>query len=516
MISTGVQLALWLAGAAVLVSLASWLGFRSYRRFAIASRGAVMMALAPGGSATPLDALLDPLEAAHPGQTGLANLLINQDAFAARAVSAAAAGRSLDLMSYIWSTDITGWLLIADLLAAADRGVRVRLLLDDVNVQGFDPAFLALNQHPNVEVRLFNPIRNRGHVIRRTLEMLLGLSRFNRRMHGKMWLADGRVAITGGRNVGDTYFGATAGGKRMSRDADVIVVGPTVAELAAVFDSYWNLGLALPILTLWPKFKMNMRRFRARLQKHCLSADAQAYLTQAVAGRDAATLIAARLRWTDKVEVLADPPEKAYGERPKPWMAESMATVLGRAQQEVQLVTPYFVPGKRGLQVLADLARRGVRVHVVTNALSATDMVLVHGAYRYYRLPLLQAGAQVHEFSPLEDARGKRDVIHTKVFVIDAVQAVVGSLNFDMRSAFMNTELGVRFEQPDLVAELRAMMAEMSAPDQSYAVTVEGRALRWAVQRPGLPAVMAVEPDAPKRLRAVSWVVGHLPIQAYL
>lgn len=516
MISTGVQALIWVVVISVLVTLASWLGYRSYRRFAAASRGAVTLALAPTDPKTALDLLLAPQEALHPGTTGLANLLHNHDAFAARAFSAAKAGRSLDLMYYIWSTDITGWLLIADLLAAADRGVRIRLLLDDVNVQGFDPAFLALNQHSNIEVRLFNPTRNRGHVIRRTVEMLLGLARFNRRMHGKLWIADGRLAITGGRNIGDTYFGAKGSGRRTSRDADVMLVGGRVAELAAVFDGYWNLGLALPILTLWPKFKVNMRRFRRRLERHILSPEAQDFLSEALAVRNTADLLTAKLRWTDQVEVLSDPPEKAYGARPKPWMSDAIATVLSNAEHEVQLVTPYLVPGKLGEKGLAALGARGVQLSIVTNALSATDMVWVHGAYRFYRVPLLASGAHIHEFSPLVPATAKRDVIHSKVFVIDGREAIVSSLNFDLRSAFMNTELGVRFAQPELVAELQAMFADLCTPAQSYGVTLEGQALRWHLNRPGLPPVMLVEPEAPARLRALSWVLGHLPIQSYL
>ena len=175
MILTGVKLLAWLLALVALIALASWSAYRSYRRFARQARGPGSTALRFGAPPTPLDRLLAPVEAAHPGQSGLANLLDNAEAFAARALSAQAAGRSLDLMYYIWRTDLTGWLLLADLMAAAERGVRIRLLLDDVNVQGVDPAFLALNQHPNIAVRLFNPTRNRGNVIRRVLEMLLGM-----------------------------------------------------------------------------------------------------------------------------------------------------------------------------------------------------------------------------------------------------------------------------------------------------------------------------------------------------
>ena len=197
MISTVLNFAFWIIVAVTLVAVASWLAHRSYRRFLQKSQGPDSTALPCAAPATPLDDLIAPFEVEHPEESGLTLLLDNVDAFAARMQSATQAGRSLDLMYYIWKTDTAGWLLIDTLVAAADRGVRVRLLLDDVNVQGFDRTFLAMSQHPLIEVRLFNPTRNRGQAVRRIAEMLLGLARFNRRMHGKMWVADGRLAIIG-------------------------------------------------------------------------------------------------------------------------------------------------------------------------------------------------------------------------------------------------------------------------------------------------------------------------------
>ena len=370
------------------------------------------------------------------------------------------------------------------------------LRLDDVNVQGFDPAFLALTGHPMIEVRLFNPTRNRGHVVRRTVEMLLGLARFNRRMHGKLWIADGRLAIIGGRNIGDTYFGALEGGSRNSVDADMLLVGPKVTEVSALFDSYWNLGLAMPILALWPGFKMNLTKFCTRMACEVLTPPSRRYRAQTLDGRTAEAVLAGRLYWT--------------------WMSTAIADILLRAQTEVRLITPYFVPGRAGIAGLTGLAERGVRVCLLTNALSATDMRLVYGACRRYRGALLGAGAVIHEFSPIPKKGRKRDVLHSKVFVIDGRQAIVGSLNFDLRSAFTNTELGLLFEHPALVADITGMIDTLSAPDQAYAVSRQQHALHWAVARPGLPAVMLVEPEASRPQRAISWLVGRLPIQAYL
>ena len=516
MTAMAVQVLLWTVVSAGAISIASYLAHRSYRRFLRKARRHESKSLGRGEVPTKLDMLFDPLEAQNRGQSGLATLLDNSDAFAARALSAAQAGRSLDLMYYIWRTDVTGWLLLDALVAAADRGVRIRLLLDDVNVQGFDPAFLALTGHPLIEVRLFNPTRNRGHVIRRTIEMLLGLARFNRRMHGKLWIADSRLAIIGGRNIGDTYFSAHDANTRHSIDADMLLVGDKVDAVAALFDSYWNLGLSMPILALWPGFKLNRAAFRNRLARHVGSVASCRCLAHTLGGRTAEAVLTGRLHWTDKVQLLADPPDKAYGNHSAPWMSTAIAAILTNAQTEVRLITPYFVPGRAGIEGLTGLAARRVKVSLLTNALSATDMLLVYGAYRRYRGALLAAGAVIHEFSPAPMPGRKRDMLHSKVFVIDGRQAIVGSLNFDLRSAFTNTELGLLFEQPELVAEIAQMIDSLSAPDQAYAVTRPDHALQWAVSRPGLPAVMRVEPEASAPQRAISWLVGLLPIQAYL
>lgn len=515
MIHHGTLLVVWIIGFATLIAFASWLAHRSYRRFLQKARGPASTALPVAGQPTPLDALLAPLEARHSGQSGLRLLLDNGDAFAARALSAAQAGRSLDLMYYIWSTDLAGWLLIDALHSAAERGVRIRLLLDDVNVQGFDPAFLALSQHPLIEVRLFNPTRHHGHALRRTLELILGLSRFNRRMHGKLWIADGRLAIIGGRNIGDTYFGADEG-NRMSVDTDVMLLGDKVAEVSTVFDNFWNLGLSLPILAIWPNFKVSRPMFCKNLERRVGSTLSCRFMAQALQGRTADSFLTEGLRWTSKVQLLADPPDKAYGQHSAPWMSTAVAGVLAAAQSEVRLITPYFVPGNAGIAGLTRLAERGVKVSLLTNALSSTDFVLVYGAYRFYRGLLLAAGADIHEYSKVAFPGRKRDVLHSKVFLMDGRQAIIGSLNFDLRSAVTNTELGLLFEEPALMAELTRKCDSLCSPDQAYHVTRKGHAVHWAVSRPGFPKDMTVEPEAAWHKRAISWVVGQLPIQNFL
>jgi putative cardiolipin synthase len=444
------------------------------------------------------------------------SLFENADAFAARSISTLKAGRSLDLMYYYWSTDLTGWLLVRDVLAAADRGVRVRLLLDDAHVHGLDPVYLALSRHPQIEVRLFNPTRVRGNIARRALELLLGLARFNRRMHCKAWIADGQLAIVGGRNIGDAYFGVANKGQPNTRDADIMLVGPAVAQVEDVFDNYWNSELSLPIAKLSPNLKVNLQLLRNRFGRKAKAARVQAFRAQSLDGQNAAAILIERLYWTDAVRVVADPPEKALGLRDEPWMAEIIRTVIGAANTDVQLTTPYFVPGAIGAAELTKLAQKGIDISLLTNGLSATDIVLAHGAYRRYRETILNAGINIFEFAPPMREKGKRDFLHSKVFVVDHRVAFVGSFNFDLRSAFLNTEMGVVFEQPDLIAELSEIFTRDTAPAQSYALALRGRSVQRHLARPGLAEVMVYEPEVPVFWRGFSWLVGHLPIHSYL
>lgn len=505
------KIALLLGLPALGLFLASLLALRSYTRFAKRARGPVSHALPPLGPPVPLDPLLDPLLAAHAGQNGLANILDHKQAFAARVQAARIAGRSLDLIYYIWATDTSGWLLLAELLDAADRGVRVRLLLDDVNVQGFDLAFLGLNQHPNIEVRLFNPVLNRGHWLRRAVEFGLGLSRFNRRMHGKVWITDGRLAILGGRNIGDTYFGAPGSEARLSHDADMVLAGPLVQSVEKVFDTYWNMGLSLPILTLWRSFRISMARYRRRVARHVNAPLSLQYRTGALSGQSAESLLVAPLRFTPDVTLLADPPEKAFGRRKGPWLLDSIETLLSTAKTEVLLTTPYFVPGRPGLAILTDLAARGVAVRVLTNSLAATDLFTVHAAYRSYRQPLLASGAELFEFAPPRGARRKRALLHSKIFVVDGEQALVGSHNFDLRSAYINIELGLLFREPALVAELRALFDHQTRPINAFSVTLENGHLHWNIAEDGRKGREKAEPEASLFRRIASGLIARLP-----
>ncbi len=506
---------IWLLIAAAMFALASAMALYSYGRFAKRARGAPSRALMPEGCETAIDRAVAPLAQANRGRSGLCAVFDNAESFALRARSARAAGRSLDMLYYIWRDDMAGRLMARELIAAADRGVRVRLLLDDINVQGFDPSYLALNGHPRIEVRLFNPIRNRRSALRRGIELVLGLVRFNRRMHCKAWLADGRLGLVGGRNIADVDLGAARGSARDGRDVDLLVVGAALTRAETIFDAYWNSGLALPISALWRDYSADLPRFRRALEAEAGAPRARAFLANALPDEDTAPLVPAqRLTWTAAARMVADPPEKALGTRRDRWMPEAIEPVMDGARHSVTLVTPYFVPGREGLARLRDLAARGVAVRVLTNSLAATNHMVVHGAYRRYRRPLLAAGVKLHEFAPGAPPGQGGEMLHSKIMIVDGALGFVGSFNFDLRSALLNTEMGVLFNAPDLVGELEASIAIDTAPERSHSLVLDGRTLRWSGG--GLAGVLMHEPGAGALRRGVSWVIGHLPIHRLL
>ncbi len=506
-------LLVWLVALAGLFAAASYLALYSYGRFARQALGAPTHTLPLAEGDTVLDRALAPVQAARPGASGLGFLFDNRAAFAARLASLRAAGRSLDMVSYIWRDDLTGRLLARELLAAADRGVRVRLLLDDVNVQGFDPKFRALNGHPGVEVRLFNPVRNRGTAVRRGIEMLLMAVRFNRRMHAKFWIADARLAITGGRNIGDEYFDVPTPRKRPVRDADLVMAGPLALAAAGLFDAYWNSDQALPIAAFWRDYEAGLERFRARLEE----AAARPEACEILGAAGGVPPVPPDLSWSTGAQLIADPPEKALGRGREGWMPTALVPAMRGATRRLRIVTPYFVPGQEGMRELGALAAGGVAVEVLTNALAVTNHLTVHGAYRRYRRPLMAAGVRLREYAPPERLAGPRAaMLHSKIFTVDGQRGFIGSFNFDLRSAWLNIEAGVLFDDPALMAALEGEIDRLSRPDRAYAVQIAGGRLRWTDGPHGPGAPVLHEPGACALRRGASWGIGHLPIHRFL
>lgn len=514
---------LWITlGALAAFALLSTLAAYLYGRFARRARGVVTTALPRAGDGTLFDRRIGPLTAARPEESGLVILSGNVDAFAARALSARFAERSLDLMYYIWKADLTGRLLLKEVLAAAARGVRVRLLLDDMGISYRDAPLLALASHPNIELRLFNPTIVRDSTLRRGIEMALRAFRVTRRMHNKAWIVDGRLLIAGGRNIGDEYFDADE--SSTFRDLDLLAIGKVVDEAEEMFDRYWNSGLALPITALGGIRRISLARLSRRLHREATGAAAQPYLKRV---HERLSLVdfrnEARLHWSAGVHLLYDPPEKAAGRNGENWLMHTLVPILSNARKQLDITSPYFVPGEEGTAALIALARRGTLVRILTNSLAATDVPAVHGGYAPYRRPLLEGGINLYELRRTAAVRNtsfrgsSRGSLHTKAFTVDGDTGFIGSLNFDPRSTSLNTEMGVLFEEAALVSVMQALFADEISEESSYTLTLcEGGALRWRTRIDGETVIFEHEPDAGLMRRLIAWLVGLLPLESQL
>ena len=506
--------------AVVLMAVASATALYSYGRFAEAARGPASHALPTAADATALDRAVAPLLRAHPGRSGMALLADNLDAFTVRAASARAAGRSLDLQYYIWNHDFTGNLLGYEVLRAADRGVRVRLLLDDMTAHGKDSHLAALDAHPNIEVRLFNPSRSRAGVLGRASEMLLRPVAMNRRMHNKAWIADGRVAVVGGRNVGDEYFDAAA--QTNFLDLDAVLVGPAVRQTSAIFDDFWNSASVIPLAALSGAEEGALVRLRAHGDAGYRSTRAADYVARLRSSPGLPALVGGNaLHWLDEVGVYSDPAAKRQGEGKAPWLVHRLGRAMGLAKRELRVISPYFVPGEEGTRWLVGKRAQGVDVSVLTNSLAANDVMAVHGGYAPYRVPLLEGGVTLYELMP----HGRQDSslfgssgasLHTKAFAVDAERGFIGSFNLDPRSVNLNTEMGILFRDRAATAALLRSYEAKIAPDKSYRVRLLDGELRWDDASVAPPRTWDREPEASAWRRWTARAVGWLPIESQL
>lgn len=482
--------------------------------------GAPAAALPLQPAQTRIDRELVPQLEAHPGQTGAVMLNHGLDAFAARAASARASGRSLDLQYYIWHDDLVGSLLAREVHDAASRGVRVRMLLDDINAHGLDPALMALDAHPNIEIRLYNPFRNRAGLWR-LVEMVQRVFSINHRMHNKAWIADGRVAVVGGRNIGNEYFDAHESVN--FRDLDVVLAGPAVVEASSIFDRFWNSASVVPIGALSDPDPEALRAYLAGTADQSTTAAAQQYLKRVWSSLQQGLQQGQGLHWSDGIHVASDPPQKASGDDRSHWLVAQLVAQLHTSGHEVLLISPYFVPGDAGTDALATLARTGAQVGIVTNSLAANDVPAVHSGYMRYRGRLLDSGIRLHEIrrsgprtsSGLFGSSGAS--LHTKAFVVDGTRGFVGSFNLDPRSATLNTEMGVLFEDPILAASLRQEYERLAGPELSYQVMRHhGGRLQWIDASESPRREFDHEPDAGVMARVTVRVLSWLPIESQL
>ncbi|MFZ4478270.1 MAG: phospholipase D family protein [Rhodoferax sp.] len=432
--------------------------------------------------------------AAHPGKTGIHTLVNPHDAFAARAVLAAAAEKSLDVQYYIWHADQVGLLLFEALWQAAERGVRVRLLLDDMNTSGLDPMIATLTAHPNMEVRLYNPIASRSS---RALNFLTDFTRLNHRMHNKSFTADNQVSVVGGRNIGNEYFGVGKG--VVFADLDVVAVGAAVRDVSSEFDLYWNSPSAYPAASLVGLPAADgVASLKSRFSQTRADPDSVDYID--------ATLTTP-LDTTARTDVLLFP---------------ALMHTMGRAEKTFELISPYFVPGDEGTLALVGLARSGVKVRILTNSLAASDESAVHAGYAKHRHDLLTVGVQLYEMKPNAVAQAREKFrlgrssstgLHAKTFAVDRSRIFVGSFNMDQRSAKINTEMGLVIDSPALAQQLAAFF-EDDVPMIAYEARLvpEGSKLEWTERTAAGAVRHGTEPEASWLLRAKVNLLSVLPI----
>lgn len=480
-------------------------------------------ALSPTGD-TYFDKQFEGLAAANPGKAGFYPVSDGIDALAARLLLARRAERSIDAQYYLVKKDLTGNAFIYALLSAADRGVRVRLLLDDIFTGGYDAGMAGLDSHPNFEIRIFNPFARRSA---RFMDGITSFSRVNRRMHNKSFTADNQITIVGGRNIADEYFGAREDAK--FGDLDVVGIGPIVDDVSNMFDAYWNHERAVPVETFADmpddpaaeliRLRVELEQSRERIMSSKYAAAVRQQVLEYI-DTDNSSFV-----WAPYT-LAVDSPDKAFKSKAKE--AASITTPLREsilsAKNEVIIVSPYFVPLKSGIAAISELQRSGVNVTVITNSLAANNQSSVHGGYAPSRKPLLKSGVKIFEVRPDADIAGSELVaavdakatLHTKAFVVDRRELFIGSFNFDPRSANINTELGVIIRSPEIATQF-ALIINAKLAQQTYEVFLNDKGkLRWRGFENGQEVIFDKEPQTTWSQRFSAGFMRILPIRGQL
>jgi len=453
----------------------------------------------------------------HPGSAGFYPLISGHDALGARLALIAAAERSIDAQYFLMKSDLAGVLFAGSLLDAADRGVRVRFLLDDVFTSVDDKALLLLDRHPNVEVRLFNPIGRGGFYY---LNYVADFKRANRRMHNKSFTVDNQISIVGGRNIADEYFELMSGSE--FRDFDMVAAGPVAGEIAKTFDRYWNHALAVPVEAFaFGKEQPDLEKVRREVAEE-LGDQARSAYARAVDSPLVQHLIDDRVdMFPAAFEVITDEPDKLVNSisAEQQTLVTRMAEIVSKAESEVIVLTPYFIPGEAGVEFWRALTARGVRVIILTNSLASNNHIPVHAGYARYRHDVIRAGVELYETrvdavdapTAKDDPRFESVTLHTKAVMIDRRLFFVGSLNLDPRSIDINSEMGVLVDSADMAAALAAPFLE-NLPERAYRLQEDDRGrLRWHGVIDGQEVIEKNEPQAGQWRRFKAFLSRILP-----
>ena len=483
---------------------------------------------------TTLAQIIQPLQEQHPELTGYLVLFEPLEALSARLRLIDKAEKTLDLQYYIWDNDKVGALALHALIRAADRGVRVRLLIDDNNAKSTEGIFLALAQHPNIEVKLFNPYRFRKY---RALDMMLDLKRINRRMHNKSFIADHQVALIGGRNMTNQYYNVSD--NYQFSDVDVMLVGSAVKDISHSFDEYWNHEYAYKVQEVVKQsaHRLSYESLKQQLDEHYKRITVQNYLDLTSNSQAIDSLMSRNipLDWV-KAEVVKDSPDKIKSKaKKKEHLNFQLIQQLEQPEKNVDLISAYFVPEKKGAKMLTDLAEDGIKVRVLTNSFKANDVAVVHAFYGKYRQDLLEHGVQLYEFLPALDKNDldrhtealakkakvnlkglSRSSLHAKLMALDEKQVFIGSFNFDPRSAYLNTEIGVLLNSPPLARAVHTTMDENLSKYAYKLVLDANKKITWQRQTPQGPVIYTKEPRMKWWQRAGIKMLSWLPIEGFM
>jgi cardiolipin synthase C len=469
---------------------------------------------------TSVGALFKPAADRHPGLSGFSLLRFGENAFLARMATIDLAEKTIDAQYYIWDADTTGRILAERLLRAADRGVRVRLLLDDFyQTSGKDSVVALIDAHPNIEVRVFNPVGNR---LWRRASFLSDFSRVNHRMHNKLLAVDNAVAIVGGRNIADIYFGA--GAEHNYRDLDVIAAGPVVREISASFDLFWNSAWAVPAAAVVNGLpgENDLAAARKALEEKIAAAGAPYPVYR---NTDEVRARLAEMRdqfvWAPG-RVFVESPSRVGAAVARGVIHEALSERVNQLERELLIESPYFVLPDPVIERVGRLVASGVKVRALTNSAASNDVMAAHAFYAQTRAKLLKAGVELYELRPDSDVEKhwsvlsgrSRAALHCKAIVFDRKAVFIGSFNLDPRSSTLNTEVGVMIDSPELAGRVADIMDEGVAPGSAFRVALDGdERLVWTAETGGETVRYGKDPETNLWHRFLFGFIGILPIK---
>jgi putative cardiolipin synthase len=480
------------------------------------------------GEATALGRQYGPKVAGNPGKSGVFLLPRGRDAFAARVLLARMSEKSLDIQYYMYHQDTVGGLLTFEVIKAADRGVRVRMLIDDIYGNKDENTWVGLDAHPNIEVRLWNPWKRGGS---RLIQSIVRVTEIDYRMHAKTFTADNQASILGGRNIGDEYFDADV--NVAFADIDVLTIGPPVREVSQEFDAYWNAEHAYPVNILVRQgTDQDLGVLRSQKDAFFEKQSTSDYV-KALTDSDLARGLkdgSLAFGWSE-ARVIHDSPQKEDLKKAgkDELLISQLAPYITDAKNTVDIVSPYFVPGDRATDALCKLSQDGVEVRILTNSLASNDVSAVHAGYSKYRRTLLRCGVRLFELDEsLKDREGKmftwlpglaKSSLHAKTMVFDGKIMFVGSFNFDQRSLNINNEIGLLFHDPE-VAGGAAKHFEENVNKVAFEVRFSRKGgsenMHWTGGQGGPDVVMEEEPYATTMQKLIVGILKWLPIESQL